>query len=572
MLPVCTNRPPSPPFSLTSPWNSRFGIAGVGIVRAVVYVRTVVRNLPTCVRRSVVATSPIQVIDLFAGPGGLGEGFSACGQEEGREDFRVALSIEKDAVARTTLRWRAFTRALYGRGVNGAHVIDALESHPRREQPEPAALAGRGTVWREAAEEAEREAVCLELGPESRHWVDDRIADLTDTTRPWVLVGGPPCQAYSLVGRARNKGVVGYEARDDHRHFLYREYLHVLGHHAPPIFVMENVKGILSAQVDAQEVFQAILSDLANPGEAIRSRRRPRYRIFSLTTGAELDDPRESVVRMEEWSVPQRRHRVILVGVRDDLSTSPRSLGRAGAAQVPLRSVIGDLPALRSGLSRAADTWEAWREVVQGTAIRPDLPASLRHQIARASGDLRRSGTLGRGADFLAATAVPGALGDWYAAHPTGRILNHATRGHMASDLQRYFFAAVFAAEQARSPALGDFPPGLLPEHENVKGVANPIFADRFRVQVWDQPSTTVTSHISKDGHYFIHPDPRQCRSLTVREAARLQTFPDDYFFCGPRTEQYRQVGNAVPPFLARRIAEVVRDVLNGVSRSPSPS
>src|SRR5690606_34653879 len=147
------------------------------------------------------------------------------------------------------------------------------------------------------------------------------------------------------------------------------------------------------------------------------------------------------------------------------------------------------------------------------------------------------------------------------------RSLNsHEARAHMASDLRRYMYAAVFADVTGRSPKLSDFPNSLLPDHRNVELVTSgKMFSDRFRVQLPYHVATTITSHISKDGHYFIHYDPLQCRSLTVREAARLQTFPDNYKFEGPRTEQYHQVGNAVPPYLSGQIADIIADVLDGI-------
>ena len=137
----------------------------------------------------------------------------------------------------------------------------------------------------------------------------------------------------------------------------------------------------------------------------------------------------------------------------------------------------------------------------------------------------------------------------------------------MVSDLHRYMFASCYAKVAGKSIKLTHFPADLLPNHENVKvnrqgNVESTDFVDRFSVQTKDKPSRTIVSHIAKDGHYFIHYDASQCRSFTVREAARVQTFPDNFYFLGNRTEQYRQVGNAVPPLLSFQIGETVADLL----------
>ena len=159
--------------------------------------------------------------------------------------------------------------------------------------------------------------------------------------------------------------------------------------------------------------------------------------------------------------------------------------------------------------------------------------------------------------DVAPGEAMPQALREWYLDPKLGGVIHHETRSHMRSDLHRYMFAACWAAGQKYAPDLRNFPPRLLPDHVNVNDETIP-FKDRFRVQMGKYPSSTVVAHIKKDGHYYIHPDPAQCRSLTAREAARLQTFPDNFFFEGNRTEQYGQIGNAVPPLLAKQIGEII--------------
>lgn len=506
---------------------------------------------------------PYPVIDLFAGPGGLGEGFASFLGENGEYRFRSAVAIERDEFAHRTLLLRHFVRCFrdgeapddYYNFLAGEISEQELFSlHPRQFQ------------------HAKNTALRISLGPGSHSTVRELIKGRLNDADRWALVGGPPCQAYSLVGRSRMMSRPDF-ARDE-RHTLYLEYLRIIADHRPPIFVMENVKGLLSATIEGKSAISRITGDLSDPGRAFGKKDLDlSYRLYSLSDEEPAGpgvDPRLFVVRAEEHGVPQARHRMFIVGIRSDLKVRPRILKRIKAPSV--RDTIGALPPIRSTLSKGSKDPAAWlaeirvpateiRRQLNGAPYATDVLQGLKeNQAINVTTPLESSSTKYSGRQSRHA-ALKGLVDSRLSV-----LTLHEARGHMASDLKRYFYAAVFAQRTGRSPKLADFPELLLPAHKNVGlGQEGKMFSDRFRVQLADQVSTTITSHISKDGHYFIHYDPAQCRSLTVREAARLQTFPDNYFFAGPRTAQYHQVGNAVPPYLARQIAEIVSEVLDSI-------
>ena len=501
-------------------------------------------------------TRRVPVVDLFSGPGGLAEGFSACRESDDRRSYRVVLSIEKDRAAHRTLRLRAFLHKFptafppeYYDFLNG--VV--------KEEPDWAQLHPR--FWTEACDETRH----LALGTDDASvFLRERIERIrAEHGGRTVLVGGPPCQAYSVIGRSRNAGNTGYNADEDSRQSLYEEYVQVLGQLRPAVAVMENVRGMLSARQHGKPIFPKVLRSLQRAGGG--------YRLFALasrSTGGLLHEEPESIdyiVHADEHGVPQTRQRVFVVCVRSDMADTlrgelPRLERRS--AKVSVSDLIGAMPKLRSRLSRGDDSG-AWQAAVRAACklIVANLPrmteeeaCRFRRAVASARTAAGGSAPLFRDArgDCVLPPDCPLDLGDWIRDDRIVALPNNETRSHMPADLARYLFAAAFAAAFGRSPRTSDFPKALAPEHANW-GTGK--FEDRYRVQLADRPSTTVTSHVAKDGHYFIHHDPAQCRSLTVREVARLQTFPDNYFFHGNRTEQYVQVGNAVPPFLAQQIA-----------------
>lgn len=504
------------------------------------------------------------VVDVFAGPGGLGEGFASALDEKQRRRFRSVVSIERDVFSHQTLLLRHFFRHFH----DGEVPDDYYDF-----------LAGRITESElfarhpAAHAHATRSALRISLGPETHAEVRSTIKERLEANELWALVGGPPCQAYSLVGRSRMMGRPGFE--QDERHTLYLEYLRIIADHRPPIFVMENVKGLLSATIEGKSAISRIVQDLSRPGAAIPGAPADlTYSLYSLTQEELAEgevDPRLFLVRAEDHGIPQARHRMFIVGIRGDLKARPALLRKMTAPTV--RDTIGSLPAIRSGLSREKDSPTAWL-----SEIRRISSMNIRRELNGAT--YASPVAHGLGFENLIEIHSPRATSStrYNPRRPNHNVLRslyddrlpvltgHEARSHMASDLRRYLYAATFAKETGRSPKLADFPVSLLPDHQNVEeGRTGKMFSDRFRVQLAEHVSTTITSHISKDGHYFIHYDPAQCRSLTVREAARLQTFPDNYHFAGPRTAQYHQVGNAVPPQLAKQIAEIIAEVLDSI-------
>lgn len=514
--------------------------------------------------------SEFAIVDLFAGPGGLAEGFSSVRNKDSSRPFKIAFSVEKEKSAFATLRFRSFFRqfhesppAEYYRFLNG-------------EIPEPDWQSLFPAEWERACLETAQ----LELGsPSAAREIDARLATIIRSYGGnTILIGGPPCQAYSLVGRARNKGVEGYEASKDHRHFLYKEYIRILQALKPAAFVMENVKGLLSSSVDGERVFDKVIDDLRRVGGG-------SYRLVPLAPRSgqsffeQMVHPPafDFVVRAEDHGVPQSRHRVIIVGIRADIAAGlndnqvDEALLPRSEVSARVRDVLKGMPKLRSGLSKGDDSAEIWRSEVSRI-----MRGVSKMTTALSGEDKKRFRSLGQsvalmlssstrftrriGGPYLGVPAsCPDDLKRWLLDENLKCFPNNETRGHMLADLGRYSYAALHGAVVGVSPKAKDFPNELAPDHRNWE---TGKFADRFRAQLWDSPATTITSHISKDGHYFIHPDPTQCRSLTVREAARLQTFPDNYFFKGNRTQQFVQVGNAVPPFLASKVAASVHGLL----------
>jgi|AntRauTorcE11898_2_1112593.scaffolds.fasta_scaffold02176_2 DNA (cytosine-5)-methyltransferase 1 len=577
----------------------------------------------------------IPVIDVFAGPGGLGEGFSALPDTGGNPVFDITLSIEMDERARQTLLLRTFFRQFKKEEIpeeyyEYIHMDEYVDVYRLRQLLEENNNEGGVSKF----DKADQIAKQAELGKvdedELDAWITEALKDKDGNKKQnWILVGGPPCQAYSVVGRSRRGGI----SADDPRVYLYREYYRILAKHNPPVFVMENVKGLLSAQVEESPMFEQILLDIKDPGlaysklndESTEAIDCPGYHIYSFVR-EERDEKEELfvkdgpnfkhtdfIIESEKYGIPQSRHRVILLGIRKGLDIDPDIIAEQN--EVTVSDVLQGIPKIRSGLSKKKDSTPNWvkeilrlKDTIQleetdhepdlfqpkkyhplsRKALRPWLQRAYKLKVYFVLNSLKNQDVLNRlnetlkaiqkdppenrGGEYIKKECSIGTkdtiLKKWYLDSRINGICNHTARGHMSSDLHRYLFVSCFGEIEGFSPKLEDFPSELLPNHASASsGVKNATFADRFRVQLWSDQAKTITSHISKDGHYYIHPDPEQCRSLTVREAARLQTFPDNYFFCGPRTSQYIQVGNAVPPLLANKIAEIVNILFKGVEK-----
>ncbi len=455
------------------------------------------------------------IVDLFAGCGGLSEGFR-------QEEFEVIADVEMDRWACETLRTRHLFYDLQRVKSGVGHYTRYVQGKTTKER-----------IWEkhpEIREHIDHRVINTEMSDET---VEDVIQDILKSQihfsvrRINVLIGGPPCQPYSLIGRARDPK----RMKGDNRHFLYRHYLRVLESIEPDFFIYENVPGLFSATTTGERVFEKLVADF-------RDLKTPY--VVTPPLGAVATNPGEYMLLSSHFGVPQSRKRLILIGFRQDL------------------------------LEQTSQVEEVFRRI-QGVALRNVLAFKDRKKkqpvVLDAIGDLPLISP-GEGDDGWLCN-YPATDGNTLAPYQklmrrnSHGVTHHRARTHMVSDLERYkFFIRHWEKHNKKADlrTLMEERPDLRPDHESLDK-----FVDRFKVQWWDKPSSTITAHIAKDGHYYIHPDVNQCRSFTAREAARCQSFPDDFFFEGPRTEQFRQIGNAVPPLMAKAIAKEIRKVLEAI-------
>ncbi len=409
-------------------------------------------------------------IDLFAGAGGLSEGFTRMG-------FTPIAHVEMNKDACDTLRTRAVFHWLRENGKENIYY-NYLKSENR----------DKDFFWKEngVPQHVVDSVINKEISKETLSEIFELIDSILGDKNVDVVIGGPPCQAYSVAGRAR-KNMDG-----DPRNFLYQYYIKFLKKYRPKMFVFENVPGILSAKNG--EYLDKIFEAVRNAGYEL-----------SLPTNS------QKFLNSKNFGVLQDRKRVIIVGWRKELALSYPDFEITEPKFKILKDLFADLPELKNG---------------EGTmnAVKYKKPTTEYLKQSKIRGEI----------DF---------------------VTQHIARPNNENDLEIYRMA-VEEMNQGKRLNYAKLPERLI-RHKNTSS-----FTNRFQVVNGDGISHTVVAHIAMDGHYYIHPDIKQNRSITIREAARIQSFPDDYFFEGSRTAVFKQIGNAVPPLMAEKIARKIKEIL----------
>ena len=402
-------------------------------------------------------------IDLFSGAGGLSEGFINAG-------FNPIAHVEIDSHACNTLETRLVYHKLKHEN-NLNHYYDYLNEKMSREN----------FMSKFGDKKLSESVLNIGIGGKNNDSIFKKIDLLAGNDDIDLVIGGPPCQAYSLVGRNRDeKGM-----KNDPRNFLYKEYAKFLKNYRPKAFVFENVLGLKTA----------------DGGRYLRNMQK-----YFRSIGYYLD---YKIQHCEDFGVLQKRRRVILIGWRKDIDFEYPVFDKIDH-NFKVRDILSDLKKLKPGEQKNITKYKS------------------------KSSEYLNQFELRNGVDFVS---------------------QHITRPHNSRDLEIYEIAInkwLNNEERLKYPDL----PKRLKTHQNEKS-----FVDRFKVVDPNGFSHTMVAHIAKDGHHYIYPDIKQIRSLSVREAARIQSFSDDFFFEGGRSAAFRQIGNAVPPLMAIEIAQKMKSL-----------